>query len=273
MFGTNKISGKFNNTSQPGALFVTSFFFTIQGEGPFQGRPAVFIRLAKCNLACSWCDAFFDEGEWFTRNALLDEIQGLVSNLLPYRQVGVVVTGGEPSLQTDALKTFLEACIDTGFGWTQIESNGILAIEKPKDTQLVISPKCSEKNGKIGDYIRPHLKNLNAAACLKFVVSSDPQSPYHTVPSWALDFHQLGKPIYVSPMNIYLPEMLVKARERLLQHKDIGQRSTVDEIISAWDDNVLDRRACKENHAYAAQYALEHGFFLTLQMQLFASIA
>ncbi len=38
-----------------GSVDLHSIFYTIQGEGPFTGRPAVFIRLAGCNLQCPWC--------------------------------------------------------------------------------------------------------------------------------------------------------------------------------------------------------------------------
>lgn len=56
MFGTNEIVGKrfFKDVDQ-NKLFVTSMFMTLQGEGPFRGEPAFFIRLAKCNLACNFC--------------------------------------------------------------------------------------------------------------------------------------------------------------------------------------------------------------------------
>lgn len=58
MFGKNEIVGKkLFDSAPPESLFVTSMFMTLQGEGPFRGRPAFFIRLAKCNLACSFCFA------------------------------------------------------------------------------------------------------------------------------------------------------------------------------------------------------------------------
>ena len=67
MFGTNAIIGKKYFKETPvDSLFVTSMFFTLQGEGPYAGLPAVFIRLTKCNLTCSFCDTFFDDGEWMT---------------------------------------------------------------------------------------------------------------------------------------------------------------------------------------------------------------
>jgi len=56
MFGTNEVIGKkFFRDAPKDSLFVTSMFFTLQGEGPYAGMPALFIRLAKCNLDCSFC--------------------------------------------------------------------------------------------------------------------------------------------------------------------------------------------------------------------------
>ena len=56
MFGTNSITGKrWFKDAPKDSLFVTSMFFTLQGEGPYAGQPALFIRLAKCNLDCSFC--------------------------------------------------------------------------------------------------------------------------------------------------------------------------------------------------------------------------
>jgi 7-carboxy-7-deazaguanine synthase len=48
MFGINEIVGKqFFKDAKEGELLVTSRFFTLQGEGPYRGHPAYFIRLAK----------------------------------------------------------------------------------------------------------------------------------------------------------------------------------------------------------------------------------
>lgn len=79
MFGKNEIVGqKYFAETDPDKLFVTSRFMTLQGEGPYRGQPAFFIRLAKCNLACSFCDTFFDDGDWMT----FDEIETAIEETI-----------------------------------------------------------------------------------------------------------------------------------------------------------------------------------------------
>lgn len=76
MFGKNEIVGKkFFREARPDQMFVTSMFMTLQGEGPYRGQPAFFIRLAKCNLACSFCDTFFDDGDWLTFDQIEERIE------------------------------------------------------------------------------------------------------------------------------------------------------------------------------------------------------
>jgi 7-carboxy-7-deazaguanine synthase len=53
MFGQNEIRKPFRTTDC--SLKVHSVWYTIQGEGPDAGRPAVFVRLSHCNLACHFC--------------------------------------------------------------------------------------------------------------------------------------------------------------------------------------------------------------------------
>ncbi len=88
MFGKNEIVGKkYFKESRPDQMFVTSMFMTLQGEGPYRGMPAFFIRLAKCNLACSFCDTFFDDGDWLTFDQIEECIETTIDEF--YQSIGM----------------------------------------------------------------------------------------------------------------------------------------------------------------------------------------
>jgi 7-carboxy-7-deazaguanine synthase len=277
MFGKNEITGRKNFHDAGERLLVTSIFLTLQGEGPFQGRPAIFVRMAKCNLACSFCDTYFDHGDWFKTSDLSAEIYMRAKTKFPIslrRDIGVVITGGEPSLQPQ-VSVLLHQLEIVPFAFTQIETNGILFLDLlPEKTTLVVSPKAAEKEGKATHYLKPRDNVLERANCLKFVMSAELGTPYCTVPDWALQWRRdTGKPIYVSPMNCYLRKPAeFEAMELRKVRPDLALR-TRNEVISFWEDGLLDMGQNKLNHEYAARYALDHGLFLTLQQHLFASLA
>lgn len=299
MFGTNELTGKkFFKNAPENSLYVTSMFFTLQGEGPYAGQPALFVRLAKCNLTCSFCDTFFDDGEWMTYEEIIacadkticsywtdrglaipewvkpTDIQSSYRyNLGHFPRVVLVLTGGEPMLQ-DNINDFLRLSSNV-FGFTQIESNGTLDTKIPMVTTLVVSPKCAEKDGKPTRYLKPSVTTLTRADCLKFVMSADPSSPYHEVPEWAHKWSSIsGGGVYCSPMNIYndFPQKikLLRAEKGAIT---MAERSTVDEVISFWEPGLLDLAANQANHEYTARYCMDHGFKLNLQMHLYASLA
>ena len=79
-----------------GVLNVVSIFYTIQGEGPYSGMPAVFLRLAGCNLRCTWCDTDFETG---AHKMLASEVYNDVLKKSKGLAQVCVITGGEPMLQ------------------------------------------------------------------------------------------------------------------------------------------------------------------------------
>ena len=275
MFGKNEIVGQKYFDKAGDKLFVTSIFYTLQGEGPYRGEPAVFLRLAKCNLACSFCDTYFDGGDWLTFNEVEVRIFNAVSDYFGgnvpewfENKVGLVVTGGEPMLQKN-LGVFLEYIKDH-FAWTQIESNGTIVQNIPDSTTLVVSPKCLEKNGKPVKYLEPNPKMLARADCLKFVMNADQDSPYSSIPEWAKG----DRKVFISPMNIYNSEPQ-KSKQLRTTKNDISleERSAVDEVISFWEEGLLDMKENQINHEYAAKYCAKNGYILNLQIHLYASLA
>jgi organic radical activating enzyme len=294
VFGRNEIVGEKYFKDAGDKLFITSIFgVTLQGEGPYRGEPAVFVRLAKCNLACGFCDTFFDDGDWMTVDEIDTRIHDVINNYfqgvvpawadLVYgsgtdsiakpRDMVLVVTGGEPMLQKN-LGPFLEY-MSQRFAKTQIESNGTIVQDIPASTTLVVSPKCSEKQGVAVKYLTPKPEMLVRANCLKFVMNSDLESPYSSVPDWAHEFRaNTGNPVFVSPMNIYNEEpQKSKQLRNTKNHITIQERSTVDEVISWWTPNLINMQTAQANHEHVAKYCVTHGFVFNMQLHLFGNLA
>lgn len=127
---------------------VNSLFMTLQGEGYWSGRPAVFVRFAKCNLwtgreedrhkaICKFCDTDFLKGERLTRYDLLGRIAVEWPVGMPSDQAMVVFTGGEPSLQLD--QELVNTVHGMGF-YIAIETNGTRELPDGIDW-VCVSPK------------------------------------------------------------------------------------------------------------------------------------
>jgi 7-carboxy-7-deazaguanine synthase len=115
-------------------LALSEIFYSIQGEGTWTGTPAVFVRLAGCNLACDFCDTDYSTKSF----ASPEEIVAMV------RKAGrdcpmVVLTGGEPLAQAET-PALIEALRRDGRR-IHIESNGTIFTELPDDVWLCVSPK------------------------------------------------------------------------------------------------------------------------------------
>ncbi|HOO95178.1 MAG TPA: 7-carboxy-7-deazaguanine synthase QueE [Proteiniphilum sp.] len=111
-------------------LNVNEIFYSLQGEGGRTGQASIFIRLAKCNLACSFCDTDFERGVKMTLEEVLNEIEDWPCKW-------IVWTGGEPTLQlTDAVVAFFK---ERGYSQA-IETNGTRRVPNGID-YITCSPK------------------------------------------------------------------------------------------------------------------------------------
>ena len=109
---------------------INDIFYSLQGEGRNTGRAAVFIRFAGCNLRCPFCDTEFSEYREMSDADILAAISGYPSRF-------VVLTGGEPTLQTDA--EFIALLHSNGYE-VAMESNGTRHPAAAVDW-LTVSPK------------------------------------------------------------------------------------------------------------------------------------
>jgi 7-carboxy-7-deazaguanine synthase len=140
-----------------GQVWVHSIFSTIQGEGPFAGVPAVFVRLAGCNLQCPFCDTEYSEGA--TLSSPTEVLQRVREVNSQKRPALVVITGGEPFRQN--LYPVCKTLLGAGHR-VQIETNGTLYQQLPADERLSIV--CSPKTGTIHRNLWPRIVALKYVA-------------------------------------------------------------------------------------------------------------
>jgi 7-carboxy-7-deazaguanine synthase len=159
-------------------VFVAEIFKSFQGEGPFIGRPCIFVRFFGCNQNCKWCDSKyatkFDEAIKQSTDIKQYEYQELKSILENYN-LPVVFTGGEPLLQKEFLQKIDLADVE-------IETNGSLdLLYLNPEWNINISPKLSNSGNPItSNYLNNLVKNIVEASVifqsrlsLKFVVDCE----------------------------------------------------------------------------------------------------
>jgi len=116
-------------------LDLCELFDSLAGEGQWSGRPAAFVRLARCNLRCRWCDTSYAwaPGQRVRRPAL-------VGRIVKLGRPRAVITGGEPLLQPETpllINELLERGLDVA-----LETNGSLPIAGlPRATHVVMDLK------------------------------------------------------------------------------------------------------------------------------------
>lgn len=176
-------------------LAVNSIFHTIQGEGPFAGSPAIFVRLAGCNLQCPMCDT-----EYTNREPMLAvEVARKAANLaVAHRSPLVVITGGEPFRQN--LHPLVSSLLYLGVK-VQIETNGTLYGELPFG-HPGLTIVCSPKAGAVNKKLTPHIRAYKYVATADSLVGSPDGLPTHALehPNGGM----LARPPAGSEAEVYL---------------------------------------------------------------------
>lgn len=232
-------------------LLIHSIFYTVQGEGPHVGKPAVFIRLAGCNLQCPGCDTEYING------AVRIEIPGILKfvraahngNLgsLPL----VVITGGEPFRQNLARLVHVLHYIE-GYH-VQIETNGTLGFGPGRlhflvnkyTPDIVVSPKAGKVHEDLFEYITAY----------KYVLDSDHISEIDGLPTSVL-----GMPATPArPHAGFTGDVYV-------QPADEPMERTLPECREGTDDPREINEANHKNLEATIKSALQYGYRLCIQM-------
>ncbi|MBI1320589.1 MAG: radical SAM protein [Candidatus Hydrogenedens sp.] len=208
----------------PSTLRITEIYASVQGESTWAGLRCTFVRLARCNLRCAWCDTTysFHGGEKRT----LDDIVAEVGRIgIPL----VEITGGEPLAQPECPE-LCQRLLDAGHE-VIIETSGSLPINTlPDAVARIMDLKCPDS----GECARNHWPNIGYLRAdrdeVKFVLASrgDYEWARDVIREHALDQRcqaVLLSPVFgrIDPKDIvnWMLEDALPARFQLQMHKFI----------------------------------------------------
>jgi 7-carboxy-7-deazaguanine synthase len=148
-------------------MYLIELYKSVQGESSFAGLPCTFVRLAGCNLRCSWCDSeyTFTGGKPFTEDEIVAQIEALAPCKL------VEFTGGEPMLQARELLPLMQRLLSQGYT-LMIETSGERPLaEVPKSVHKIVDVKCPGAGAAANSFRMANLDALTSKDEVKFVVS------------------------------------------------------------------------------------------------------
>jgi 7-carboxy-7-deazaguanine synthase len=242
------------------SLLVHSLFFTIQGEGPNVGKPAVFIRLGGCNLQCPGCDTEYTTGSAYERIDSIVTRVGMAFGDYKGERL-VVITGGEPMRQD--IVPFINLLF--GQDWeVQIETNGTLPLADISGLckrawqrlQIVVSPKA----GKVSANLHPFIVAYKYVLDVNHIDERDglPESVLGMPAAPARPFPDYEHEVYVQPAD--------EKRDGIgvAQHGS-GEGYLVDAKLSDRDANTRNMKATIDS-------AMKFGYRLCLQTHKIAGL-
>lgn len=204
MFGQNQLEPLLKDHDGH-TLDIKEVFGTIQGEGPFVGRPATFVRLGGCHLHCAWCDTSFETGRY------KQAVDDLVQSVYAHGNRLVVLTGGEPMRQNigplclKLVHLGLDVQIETAgsFWWPELAyhcSSASITDPAFAAITIVVSPKTPEVHAAI----RAH------AAAWKYIITLDDPLGEDGLPILSTQFkdgphHPAARPSSgTAPYNVFI---------------------------------------------------------------------
>lgn len=262
MFGTNPVRKKASHSSGS-TLWVQSMFSTVQGEGPYAGMPAIFLRLSGCNLRCHFCDTDFEsKRREMPINAIVYQIQGLATEGKKQVTKLVVITGGEPFLQNIA--PLCKMLIDNGH-IIQIETAGTLWVDGMEMlvTYDDVTIVCSPKTGKVHPMIAKHCVDW------KYLIAEGDVDLYDGLPNKSTQVEgvdlKLYRPDPKKDHTIWLqPCEAYKVEKTLLPIDQVFSRDEMtDQKVTS---SLRDLEQSQRNVTLAATLAMKHNYRISYQL-------
>lgn len=174
-------------------LNITEIFASVQGETSLSGLPTTFIRLAACNLRCTWCDTSYS----FSRGTPY-ALERIIETVVENRHSHVCVTGGEPLLQKNVYPLMTALC-DRDY-CVSLETGGSLDISAVDPRVVTILDVKCPGSGMSHKNLWSNLERLKDADEVKFVLKDE--EDYRFAVETALKYELFGrqKPVLFSPV-------------------------------------------------------------------------
>jgi len=144
-------------------MIVNEIFESLQGESSYSGLPCLFIRLAGCNLRCTWCDTkyAYEDGKEIRCDEIISLINSSKTDIVEF-------TGGEPLLQKDELIKVIG-----GIGRSKtilLETNGSVSLKDIPERVIKIVDVKLNGSGEGKSFLLENLKYLTKIDEIKFVL-------------------------------------------------------------------------------------------------------
>ena len=224
-------------------------FASLQGEGRSTGLPCTFVRLSRCNLACTWCDTAYTwrfegdadllgrphrDGVTFERaaNQVTLSEEEVAARIMALGGNRLVITGGEPLLQGAVLARMV--ALLEGHA-VEIETNGTV-------------PPHPALDGQVSQYnVSPKLAHSGNPAELALIPER--------LAAWAADSRAWFKFVVAEPADVAEVAALVSLhalpRERVMLMPEGIASATL-----------------RERESWLAPLCLEHGFGLSDRLHI-----
>lgn len=215
---------------------------TIQGEGIHAGQRVGFIRLANCNLSCSWCDTPYS-WDWkrFDKAVEVKEmsVDEILDEINTWDVDRIILTGGEPLMQQAELEELTSRAANFAF---DVETNGTII---PSDTLAVwidvfnVSPKLTHSGDVQSKRIKPEalakFKELvdDGQATFKFVVQHP--EDLEEVNRWVEEFDIHKQGVWIMPEGAGTIEQITTLQRIGQSVVDAGYNLTTRLHVLVWD--------------------------------------
>ncbi|MHC4870966.1 MAG: 7-carboxy-7-deazaguanine synthase QueE [Planctomycetota bacterium] len=147
-------------------LKISELFTSIQGESSYAGLPCTFIRLAGCNLKCSWCDSTYSRSD---EDSKIFSVEELVSFACKANTELICITGGEPLLQQNVY-TLMNSLYEKGFT-ILLETNGSVDISSVPEFIVTILDVKTPSSGMSEQFNLNNIKSIKSIDQIKFVIA------------------------------------------------------------------------------------------------------